>query len=366
VTGVRSGSRRTSASEKKNLLHTHNKFARLSLILLCCCKQQQESEMWSPVIVLSITMLWITVPLVIGAASPYESGCGHDRDQTSGSIPWLVSMQFNSGFGSDWFHFCAGAILSPNVILTSASCGKFALEQKIVRVVKGFDKATRKYYGWSRSVYDMSVGRKHLDFDVILHPLSQVSGTRDDNNIAILLKRDDAIRGVFYEEQTPVVGPVCLPDPYEPDPSAGSTVNSMGWEFAVKETRGKENAIIASLGLGEKVRFNRLNVLDRGSCPSFFNDEIDTCPAGCQDMKVEEEKKRLCLKSAEAGKTAVCAGDDGGPVVQQINGRYHVIGIITRARPCDVSPDKPASFLRLRPFVQWIKSVAPAELDFVY
>jgi hypothetical protein len=291
------------------------------------------------------------VPLVSQAVRTVPT-CGQGWNYTSMNYPWMLSMQTRQDEPYEHQHFCAAVLISPTAMLTSAKCARHA-QRHSGRVEGGCRISSPGSINEGQRRCD-STSTEQMDF--YPHPDSNGLDPYDANDIAIIKQKWQPFRGPnFYVAREWWYNDICIPDSYDSDPQTGSTVHALGWMFAVAQVKQTR---FHGLGLSKDINKNTLLVKDRADCPMrenkvYFDMRTFTMKETCESCK------DLCLQSQEKGKTAVCAGDEGGPILQHMNGRYHVIGIVTRARPCEVTSDHAATYLNLQPFIPWIKSMVP-------
>lgn len=197
--------------------------------------------------------------------------------------------------------------------------------------------------------------------DTYPHPWAGDADAGDTNDIAIIKShwRDSDRRDTFFLSTETHFAPICIPDSEDPEPAVGETVHAFGWMYAVKQLTSADHRNAYGLGLSRDIHKNALQVEDRDKCPLRKDKEYVDWDTWEVYQKSCETCKEYCLQSTEKDGAAVCAGDEGGPLVKFYDNKYHVVGIVTKARPCSIKSDHPATFLKVTPFMKWIKQALP-------
>jgi len=280
--------------------------------------QQQCSIMIAALLVLSVagTALSARLPLIVNG-----------QDARLGAYPWQVSLQQDvpvPGMPGYVYpmHFCGGAILSSQYILTAAHCivmgpgGNF-------NVVVGIHDQTRKQ--GQPEVIPMLWSIAHQGFGM--------SGAFLKNDIAII-----RLAMPIDLDNNDFASPVELANPG--DEFVGDACKLTGWG----RLSGEGN--------------NVPNVLQ----------EVDTTAISreqCQDKWNKGgyiiEDSHICFYNAEGG---ACQGDSGGPAVCKKDGRYVLTGVTSGGDPnCDIN--QPSIYTRVSAFRQWIAAMMK-DLDTLY
>jgi trypsin len=229
-----------------------------------------------------MTALQVMALAVAGPASAIVGG----SDASAGDIPWIVSLSTSS-------HFCGGAILNNNTVLTAASC------------VDGVPAPNlRLRYGSRRHASGGTfVGVR----TVVVHP--DFSAATHANDIAILHTATPITFG-------PEAQPVSLPLPLGglpglgDDPAAGTDLLVAGWG-----TTSQGGSFPATL---KKVT---VPVVSRSSCRSSYGTTAIT-------------DAMLCAGVNAGGKDR-CDGDVGGPATMTGPlGQPELVGVISWGRGC--------------------------------
>lgn len=292
-------------------------------------------------------LLIFCLPALSQAVRPHDD-CGAQWSWTNLNYPWLLSLQaFNDGTGL-WDHFCSGVLINTGAFITSAKCALY-LRSHNTRIEGGCGDllGERGCHWWG--------GQR---VEVIAHPGADGTKRFDPNDIAVVKPELSFSGPNFYERKEKEFNNICLPEPEKAYPPTRTIVHAFGWKYAVTQITPEARKSYYGLGLSKDIKKNDLQVKDKSECPTVEDGWEFVWKPSPHFEKICESCKIFCLQTREQG-AAVCAGDEGGPVVQFFNDRYHVMGIITRARPCDVTSDKPATYLQLAPFIPWIRSVVP-------
>ncbi|XP_063961428.1 chymotrypsinogen B-like [Lytechinus pictus] len=248
---------------------------------------------------------------------PFE-GCGlrpaleihrvtHGEDVTGlGEWPWQIALYTPNG------RFCGGSIITPEWILTAAHCVEFNATDDNPYTIKAGSLlySTNDQSGQSRDVQQ-----------VIKHRLY---GPGLINDIALL-------KLVTPLNFTNEVQPVCLPSADESVPKPEEYVTFTGWgSFTERNARQPD-----------LLQEGRMPVI-----PNYFCHRL-------APLDVTFEPTMFCTMY-HTGYQGVCTGDSGGPIVQEINGRWTLVGISSWVRECGASY-VPNGFTRVSSFIDWIR-----------
>ncbi|ODN05704.1 Trypsin-1 [Orchesella cincta] len=222
-----------------------------------------------------------------------------------GQFPYQIQLQF---VGS---HYCGGAILNENWIVTAAHCA---------------DGGLPLYYTVVANQYNILVNEgteaKRLVSRIVIHP--EYDAQYFPNDIALMRLNQPLI---FGELVTPIALP---PANHTPPEGFNSTVS--GW------------GSLAEAGLPPVyLHFVQVPFVSDNDCDSAY-------------QQVGESIVDSMICAGEAGKDA-CQGDSGGPLVSNDleNGSLYLAGIVSWGQGCGRA-GFPGVYTEVSKFVDWIQA----------
>ncbi|XP_078584851.1 chymotrypsinogen B-like [Branchiostoma floridae x Branchiostoma japonicum] len=259
------------------------------------------------------------VLLIFAAMVAMANGCGQPmiaprtagtsrivggEDARHNSWPWQVSLQTSSGA-----HFCGGTLIAPQWVLTAAHCNQ---DLATVRVVLG--------------EHDLSSASESVQVASIVGALPHPNYNPQtvENNIMLIKLASPANLGR-------TVDVACLPRAGSGYPD-GMMCWSTGWGFT------SENGPIA-----DKLQQADLPLLSDRECSSHWSDFY-------------KPESMICAGGEGAGEDGACRADSGGPLVCEINGSYHLVGVVNFGHDT-CSTSYPTVFARVSAFRSWIDRV---------
>uniref|UniRef100_A0A8D0B1M4 chymotrypsin n=1 Tax=Salvator merianae TaxID=96440 RepID=A0A8D0B1M4_SALMN len=195
------------------------------------------------------------------------------EEAVSGSWPWQVSLQDDTGF-----HFCGGSLINENWVVTAAHCNVRTSHHV---VLGAFNKATPE-----EDVQVLSIAK------VFKNPKFNFFTVKND---ITLLKLATPAR------LTARVSPVCLPEATDDFPGGMSCVTT-GWGLTKHTDKDTPDTLQQVV----------LPLLTNTECKKYWGNRI-------ADVMV-------CAGAAGASS---CMGDSGGPLVCQKNGAWTLVGIVS-------------------------------------
>jgi secreted trypsin-like serine protease len=257
-------------------------------------------------------------------AEPEQANSQHYAeayDQTANAIvggtesdnadwPWIVSLQNDDG------HYCAGALIDAEWVLTAAHC--VTEEAGLTRVLIGPDPATA-YVKTAESII------QHPEFDAdtawadiaLIHVATAVPGTVKP----VALNYDHGLPNEIHLDSAST--------------SSYLNVRTAGW--------GKTSAPGS----------DSYPTLREASLPAISIDDcFDAYPATDRIISIAN----ICA-GFDAGGVSTCFGDSGGPLTFTYDGRKLLAGITSwgdNGLTC-ASAGKPAVFTRVSVFTSWIR-----------
>ncbi|XP_072107898.1 granzyme A-like [Mobula birostris] len=235
---------------------------------------------------------------------------GHDVKPHS--KPYMASLQRLSK-RSKYFHYCGGALIRRNWILTAAHCEIPPKDMKVnqsPQVVLGAHTLSPN----ERSQQTRYI-RKQFP-----HP--EYSKQTYENDIMLLQLKEAVTLNKFVDVLN-------LPNSGK-DAKAGDSCNVAGWGTT---SVGKQQ-------LPKVLQEVNVTIIDRNLCSKYYTYH----PAITTDV--------LCAGDKKGGKDS-CQGDSGGPLV--CKGKFS--GIVSFGCKCGV-PHKPGVYTRLsEKYLSWIKNI---------
>ncbi|XP_056383386.1 chymotrypsinogen A-like [Hyla sarda] len=225
------------------------------------------------------------------------------ENAVSGSWPWQVSLQDNTGF-----HFCGGSLINSLWVVTAAHCGVTTSH----RVILGeYDRSSS-----AEPIQTKTISR------VFRHPSYSSFTTAND---ITLLKLSSA---ASFNNR---VAPVCI---------AASADVFNGGERCVTTGWGYVNA--ATQTTPSKLQQVSLPLLSNTECQRYWGTKI--------------QNTMIC---AGASGASSCMGDSGGPLVCQRNGAWTLAGIVSwGSSTCATS--SPGVYARVTVLRSWLDQTVAA------
>jgi len=233
-------------------------------------------------------------------------------DAPKGDYPWMVALMTDFYFGGGNQQFCGGVLIAPDVVLTAAHCAELVQPflSTVVVGVQDLDKV-----GYNDEIY---ISEVHF------HPNYIADAYFPVNDIAILK--------LFSPAPFPTI-PIF--DASAMDQLAvGELMTHMGW--------GLRDQYTSSPGILQDVQ---LPLVDQMVCDEAY-------------VFGSLGENQFCAGYAGGGKSG-CYGDSGGPMVKQINGQWHLTGIVSRGvfeAGC-AEPGNYNIFMKVSNYQEWIYTV---------
>lgn len=256
------------------------------------------------------------------------------RTATIKNHRWQTSIQYRRS-RSLFSHFCGGAIIAPQFVLTAAHCfEKAPLNQidswKKLHVLVGSDITNthpRRLHGaQSRRVWSIE---RHPNWDPVTYA----------NDYALLYLNEK----IHYSlSPSHPVGPICMPKPE----------HDMQLLEAIK-SRGDISCKLAGWGVTDmndpkstaQLMEVELPWIEKSQCNSLFDTDAKT-------KWIDITNENLCFGRAEGGIDA-CQGDSGGSITCTIDGIALTFGVVSWGIGC-ADANKPGVYGRVSMVTDWI------------
>ncbi|XP_066449505.1 tissue-type plasminogen activator [Eleutherodactylus coqui] len=237
------------------------------------------------------------------------------------SHPWTAAI-FRFSKNAEYFR-CGGTLIHPCWVVTAAHCFHEEQSPKLLRVKLG------------RTVR-LEPGEEEQSFTVeqlYIHP--QFDDYTFDNDIALLKLKSSSGSCAM---ETDSARPACMPvrDQALPD-----------WTECEIAGFGKHEH--NSAFLSKQLKEGRVRLFPDKLCtPQQLADRTVTANMLCAGDTVNQDD--------------ACQGDSGGPLVCPIDGRMHLIGVISWGEECGVK-DKPGVYTRVTRYIDWIEQKTGIRLN---
>lgn len=216
--------------------------------------------------------------------------------------PWMASLQTSSG------HFCGGALVSPDVILTAAHCVEGVARNRVRVVLGRRDLSTRE-------------GELFAVDEIMSHP--DYNPFSNDSDIALITLREPTDRAWL---------PILDLDNQDELASPGQVATILGW------------------GVESEGAFVSPDELHDAEVPIVSN-----ATANRENAYNGRITHTMLAAGYSQGGVDTCQGDSGGPlVVQDEAGIVHVAGIVSWGDGCARS-NKFGIYSRVAVFADWIR-----------
>jgi len=229
-------------------------------------------------------------------------------DATSGTYPWMVSLQSKDGS-----HFCGASLLDKQWVLTAAHCVERESADGMQVVVADYN------------TQQADVGEMKVNVEAIY--IHQEYGT--DHDIAVLKLATEVDKTLVNAASNTFIDGL----------AAATPLTVIGWGNT--STTGEEFP----------------EILQQVEVPLFDHESCKTAYAGVGQTVTGN---MICAGLAAGGKDS-CQGDSGGPLVIESAGSWVQVGVVSFGEGC-AQANFPGVYTRVGNYVDWIAQVKNGEV----
>ncbi|KAL9692306.1 hypothetical protein quinque_015970 [Culex quinquefasciatus] len=263
------------------------------------------------------------------------SDCGLDSpnrifggtETALGEFSWtaLLVAEDTDGYKST---YCGATLINSRYVVTAAHCIKLVLTNWTLTAVRlgehnitnGEEQDCDEYNTCADVPVEVGIEK------VILHEEYDAHKKREYNDIALIRLNRDVGFSTY-------INPICLPleDSVRQMNHTGMKVTAAGWGYTESNYSSEVKLKVS------------LDVMNHNRCVKVYKSA---------DIRLQDTQ--LCAGGKKGEDT--CGGDSGGPLMREIEGNYHLIGVVSFGAANCGTKGVPGVYTNVAMFVDWIQS----------
>ncbi|XP_039449069.1 CLIP domain-containing serine protease B4-like [Culex pipiens pallens] len=261
------------------------------------------------------------------------SDCGLDSpdrifggtETALGEFSWtaLLVAEDTDGYKST---YCGATLINSRYVVTAAHCINpinwtlTAVRLGEHNITNGEEQDCDEYNTCANVPVEVGIEK------VILHEEYDANKKREYNDIALIRLNRDVGFSTY-------INPICLPleDSVRQMNHTGMKVTAAGWGYTESNYSSEVKLKVS------------LDVMNHNRCVKVYKSA---------DIRLQDTQ--LCAGGKKGEDT--CGGDSGGPLMREIEGNYHLIGVVSFGAANCGTKGVPGVYTNVAMFVDWIQS----------
>ncbi len=238
----------------------------------------------------------------------------------AGAWPWQVALLFSNEPNNFDAQFCAGSLLSPEIVMTAAHCA-FGETTNSIKVGVG--------------IHNLSTGegRRIPVSQIMIHP--DYDDTTASHDIAL----------IRLAEPAPISGSIGLAGSIQPIQLATTAEAALYVEGQPGMVTGWGNTTYPTTTYLSELRQVEIPFVSNATCKAAYD-------AIGGEWENVIDASMICAGLAVGGKDS-CQGDSGGPLMSQSNGEWLQVGVVSTGEGCAL-PNAYGIYANVPFFVDWV------------